>query len=218
MDLLSVGQNQIVTSLLPIYYNNSYSTLEDVIRTIILEKEIEKHPIGSLEFNTSGTNPNTYLGFGTWELWGKGKVPVGVDPNDTDYNAAELTGGNKTVNLSHYHSTGNFALGVEHIPNHGHHLEFWISGGGHNHNAYFLEARQTNSWNYSKDFARSADAGGDYNKQITTSDGSHSHYVNGDTWGAGGGQAHNHGNTGSSLGNTDIRQPYITCYMWKRTV
>lgn len=37
---------------------------------------------------------------GTWERWGAGKVPVGVDPNDTDFNAPNKSGGAKTVTLT----------------------------------------------------------------------------------------------------------------------
>ena len=36
---------------------------------------------------------------GTWEAWGAGKVPVGVNPNDTDFNAPNKSGGSKTVTL-----------------------------------------------------------------------------------------------------------------------
>ena len=46
---------------------------------------------------------------GTWERWGAGKVPVGVDPNDTDFNAPNKSGGAKTVTLS-----------VEQMPSHSH--------------------------------------------------------------------------------------------------
>ena len=37
---------------------------------------------------------------GTWEAWGAGRVPVGVDPNDTDFNAPNKTGGSKTVSCT----------------------------------------------------------------------------------------------------------------------
>lgn len=58
---------------------------------------------------------------GTWERWGQGRVPVSVDPNDSDFNASNKTGGAKTVTLtldqipSHTHNvygrTGNTAAG-----------------------------------------------------------------------------------------------------------
>ncbi|MBR2766799.1 hypothetical protein IKD67_01805 [Candidatus Saccharibacteria bacterium] len=37
---------------------------------------------------------------GTWERWGAGRVPVGVDPNDTDFDEPNKTGGSKTVILT----------------------------------------------------------------------------------------------------------------------
>lgn len=58
--------------------------------------------VGEIEINTSGVNPATKYGVGTWELWGQGKMPVGVDSTDSDFDAAEKTGGSKTktFNLS----------------------------------------------------------------------------------------------------------------------
>lgn len=55
------------------------------------------YPVGSLYFNaTSATNPGTLLGFGTWVAYAAGRMPVGYDSTDTDFNAAEKTGGSKT--------------------------------------------------------------------------------------------------------------------------
>lgn len=61
----------------------------------------QMYPVGSLYFNaTDNTNPDTLLGFGTWVAFGAGKVPVGYDATDTDFNAAEKTGGTKTTSLT----------------------------------------------------------------------------------------------------------------------
>lgn len=55
------------------------------------------YPIGSIYANaTSATNPGTLLGFGTWVAWGAGRVPVGFDSTQTEFDAAEETGGEKT--------------------------------------------------------------------------------------------------------------------------
>lgn len=55
------------------------------------------YPVGSIYINaTNSTNPATLLGFGTWVAFGAGRVPVGFNSGDTDYNAAEKTGGSKT--------------------------------------------------------------------------------------------------------------------------
>ena len=56
------------------------------------------YPIGSVYTNaTDGTNPGTLLGFGTWASFGAGRVPVGIDSSDTDFDTAEGTGGAKTT-------------------------------------------------------------------------------------------------------------------------
>lgn len=52
------------------------------------------HPIGSIYLSVEPTNPSNYFG-GTWEEFGKGKVLVGVDSNDSDFNTVEKTGGEK---------------------------------------------------------------------------------------------------------------------------
>lgn len=58
------------------------------------------YPVGSIYMNASNsTNPATLLGFGTWVAFGAGKVPVGIDAGDTDFDTAEETGGAKTHTL-----------------------------------------------------------------------------------------------------------------------
>lgn len=59
------------------------------------------YPVGSIYINaTDDTNPGTLLGFGTWEAFGAGRVPVGFDSGDTDFDTAEETGGAKTHTLT----------------------------------------------------------------------------------------------------------------------
>lgn len=53
-----------------------------------------KFPIGYIYLSTSSTNPSAYFG-GTWQRISNGKVLVGVDENDTDFNAPNLTGEKK---------------------------------------------------------------------------------------------------------------------------
>jgi len=52
------------------------------------------HPVGDIVFNVTGVNPGTIYG-GTWTQWGKGRVPVGVDTDQTEFNIVEKTGGKK---------------------------------------------------------------------------------------------------------------------------
>ena len=54
------------------------------------------YPVGSIYMSANSANPGTIIG-GTWEAWGQGRVPVGVDTNDTDFEQADKTGGSKTA-------------------------------------------------------------------------------------------------------------------------
>ena len=72
------------------------------------------YPVGSIytTVGSSATTPtevNTLLGVGTWEAFGAGKVPVGIDSGDTDFDAVAETGGSKTHTLS-----------IAELPAHGH--------------------------------------------------------------------------------------------------
>lgn len=60
------------------------------------------YPIGSIYMSATLSTPaqvEAALG-GTWAAWGAGRVPVGVDADDTDLDTAEETGGAKTHNHS----------------------------------------------------------------------------------------------------------------------
>ena len=57
------------------------------------------HPVGSIYMSVNATNPGNIFG-GTWQAWGSGRVPVGIDTGDTSFNAVEKTGGEKTHKLT----------------------------------------------------------------------------------------------------------------------
>lgn len=70
------------------------------------------YPVGSIYMNANtDENPETLLGFGTWDSFGEGRVLVGVDDSDSDFDEAEKTGGEKRHTLttsempSHSHRT-----------------------------------------------------------------------------------------------------------------
>ena len=85
--------------------------------TNVLEKV---YPVGSIYINASvSTNPATLLGFGTWVAFGAGKVIVGLDSSDTDFDTAEETGGAKTHTLT-----------TSEIPSHTHSLSTSDNPGG----------------------------------------------------------------------------------------
>lgn len=63
------------------------------------------YPVGSIYTNaTDNTNPNTLFGFGVWTAFGAGRVPVGYDATNSNFNASEKTGGSAdAVVPSHVH-------------------------------------------------------------------------------------------------------------------
>lgn len=50
--------------------------IQKMINDAILAVKKAENPVGHIRMETTNTNPSTYLGFGTWVLWGSGRVPV----------------------------------------------------------------------------------------------------------------------------------------------
>jgi hypothetical protein len=67
------------------------------------------YPVGSIYMNAAvATNPATLLGFGTWAAFGAGKVPVGLNAADSDFNTVEETGGTKDAIIpTHTHAASS---------------------------------------------------------------------------------------------------------------
>ncbi len=132
------------------------------------------HPVGSIYMTTIETNPSEIFGFGTWELWGAGRVPVGVDTTQTEFNTVEKTAGEKT-----------HAITWNEMPTHKHDIIM----------SYTSNAVHTHSGGtYAKSFAEGANP-------------SDNTYLANDERIAFSGNNQPHNNL----------QPYITCYMFKRT-
>jgi len=68
------------------------------------------YPVGSIYTSVVATNPATLLGVGTWAAFGEGKVLIGIDSGDTDFDTVNETGGSKTHTLT-----------VNEMPSHKHH-------------------------------------------------------------------------------------------------
>lgn len=81
-------------------FNTFQNNINDAINLMKIETLKAENPIGHIRMETTDVNPATYLGFGTWVLWGSGKVPVGVDTTDDDFAEVEKTGGEKTHTLT----------------------------------------------------------------------------------------------------------------------
>ncbi len=74
--------------------------IEELKNTTTTSTTIDKvYPVGSIYMSVDQTNPSELFG-GSWTVWGSGKVPVGVNTADGDFNVSEKTGGEKTHTLS----------------------------------------------------------------------------------------------------------------------
>lgn len=152
------------------------------------------YPIGSIYMSVSPTNPSEYFG-GTWVAWGSGRVPVGINTDDSNFGTVEKTGGASTVALtaaqmpSHSHDKGTLA--ADGNGSHGHNLNLTKAGWG-------VDGASNKVVVDSTGYTALTNVG-------TAWAGYHGHTISGSTASAGSGNAH------SNL------QPYIVCYMWKRT-
>lgn len=84
--------------------NQMQTNIENAIKDVLKIS----FPIGQTYITQTDVNPSTILGFGTWERV-KGKVLVGLDEDDTDFNTIGKTGGEKTHTLT-----------INEMPNHQH--------------------------------------------------------------------------------------------------
>ena len=174
---------------------DTYKPLVDALLELI-------YPVGSIYMTVDkDRKPAAFLG-GTWERWGQGCVPVGVDENDTIFEKAENKGGEQKHQLT-----------TDEMPAHNHrgtytetqHYTINIPGSGDSFiempsgtDAVEVKYEQTQSAslvrNGSRPIGQQLDI--DYTEKVTALYGVPSQ---------GGNAAHNN------------LQPYITCYMWKRT-
>ena len=198
------------------------------------------YPIGSIYLSVNDTNPGTLFG-GTWVAWGAGKVPVGVDASQTEFATVEKTGGNKTVDLSHTHTSAKHS----HSSASHHHssAKHSHSSAKHSHGRgnliasinyqggaffYYYDSAQKPSSNYKEkvsttesEVSQSLYGGtrviGNTGETTPGNTGETTPGNTGDTTPGNTGET-TPGNTGSALSNAQsMLQPYITCYMWKRT-
>jgi microcystin-dependent protein len=180
--------------------NETVITLQDVFDTFINSI----YPVGSIHISVNNTNPGTTLPGTTWIAWGSGRVPVGVNISDTDFNSVEKTGGFKTHTLNE-----------SEIPSHSHSLsgDFDFSGDtgteSNAHDHWIWNDVSPGGWA----MFHSAVGGETFAAQVISQPNNQSHThsfegkvsLSGDT-----------GDIGSSMSHNNL-QPYITCYMWKRT-
>lgn len=161
------------------------------------------YPVGSIYISTLTTNPGTLLGVGTWAAFGAGRVLVGRDAGDVDFDTAEETGGAKT----HTHTGPSHTHGG---PSHTHAISGTTSSNGaHDHGGNTDEA------NAIIGSGQAYTTGANEHIHAITNQAAHNHTFS-DTSSAGGTGNTDAGGTGAT-GSGSSLQPYIVAYMWKRT-
>ena len=201
----------------------------------------EALPIGAVFIAVVDTDPATLLGYGTWSAFGAGRVLVGRDSGDTDFDTAEETGGAKTQTPSahagtavadhaaHTHSvTSNVS-----VDNHASHTHTYTEVPNHVHSITSLRGASTGG---------ATTVGSGLTTGSDTSSTAVSHdtlnptggVANGTTAGPGAALTHTTNNPAVTSGNPSatlthsvtqpnnhsamsVVQPYIVVYMWKRT-
>ena len=154
-------------------------TIEDIGTSAVF---LASHPVGSLFETTVSTNPGTLYG-GTWAAWGGGRVPVGVNTADSDFNTVEKTGGKKT-------ERHEFKVGYK---------GYFGATVGDDENMVQAYRYSTSSYGtYAYEGSTQAGVNAGIQASTNTRDVA---------------QASSTGDTSE----TSIVQPYITCYIWKRT-
>lgn len=57
-------------------------------------------PVGAIFISAVATSPALLMGFGNWELFAQGRVLVGIDPTQTEFDTLGEAGGEKTHALT----------------------------------------------------------------------------------------------------------------------
>ena len=74
--------------------STSFDGSQNVTITTVVDKLLP-YPVGAIYTSVLSTSPASLFG-GTWEAFGSGRVLVGRDSSDSDFNVSEETGGSKT--------------------------------------------------------------------------------------------------------------------------
>lgn len=207
-----------------LYFKKGDNQTEFNVGSIVLPA-ISAWPVGSIFMSVSSTNPKTLLGLPsnspvTWVRWGQGRMPISLNENNTRFDQVEEVGGEERV-----------TLGINEMPTHHHpqpadgvnqtNRTGWQSH-DHSHTGY-------TSWSGDHTHSQSQPAGsypgtgGGANDALrnnfaypqTGAAGNHQHSVQ--TYGVSSNHFHVIADQGGGASHENM-PPFITVYMWKRTV
>ena len=150
------------------------------------------YPIGSIYISVDSADPGTLFG-GTWEAFGAGRVLVGLDSGDTDFDTAEETGGAKTHTLT-----------ATEMPVHTH-VQDAHNHTQNTHSHVLTQLRDATTGGATTNIALTADTSSTLGTKVTGSTTATNQEATAVNQNAGSGGAHNN------------LQPYIVVYMFKRT-
>src|SRR3990167_4928131 len=156
----------------------------------------EAWPVGVVFISVLSTNPATLLGFGTWAAFGAGRVLVGLNSGDTDFDVAEETGGAKTHTLT-----------SAEMPAHTHVQD------AHNHTQ---DAHNHTQDAHSHTQASTTTATGSGSNRLGTTDTSSTAVNTGNATATNQAATATNQNTGSGSAHNNL-PPFFVVYMWKRT-
>lgn len=94
--LLGIGGDGSAPAILS---NGSTPSLATGITSAEVVTLLNVYPVGSIYTSVVSTTPATHFG-GTWVAIGAGKVLIGIDASDADFDTVEETGGTKTHTLT----------------------------------------------------------------------------------------------------------------------
>lgn len=155
-------------------------------------------PIGYVYMSVVSTSPATLFGGGTWIRIGQGRVLVGQDPAQTEFDTAEETGGEKTHTI-----TSGELPSHTHTNNHNHAFFQSNNSGQHTHVLTRKAGSGTSTGVVRGNGTASADG-------TTEAEPDHTHGIQIPAYSG------TSGATGSGTPANNL-QPYLVVYMWKRT-
>lgn len=91
------------------------------------------YPVGAIFPTVNNVNPGTYLTGTTWETFASGKMLVGVDATQSEFEHVEQEGGEIVKNMQHTHPTGDHVLTLDEMASHTHGIYLNTQSNTHSH-------------------------------------------------------------------------------------